>query len=314
MYGYGGIDDLIQAALARAGQYGNAYGAFNANPGSMDPYNTPSGLKWHGTGTMGRQAIVNATKQLDAQYGKGNYSPEDREALAYQLYQGKLADYASGGNPSYFYNKNYGDYATGAGSYPEGWMSAQAGQQFGYSPEQYDALIQQYAQSFANPSAMGAGISSMGAKEFNPYTAKSTPYGIGYGTDVSHAIREHPMFAEMDLRSMGRGGFNDYLNQNFSKEEQKRLSQEVYFNNLKAKAEGGQHAMSPNYQRYKAQMQGGSPAQGGYGGYGGYGQGMYQPPQGQPMGYQPMQGKGGYQQPQGKGGTQNYPQGKGGGY
>lgn len=90
------------------------------------------------------------------------------------------------------------------------------------------------------------------------------------------------MFAGMDLRSMGRGGFNDYLNENFSKEEQKRLSQEVYFNNLKAKAEGGQHAMSPNYQRYKAQMQGGSPA------------------------------KGGYQKPQGKGGS--YSQGKGGGY
>ena len=152
------LDALIGGALSKAGQYTNAYGAFDANPGAMDPYNTPSGLKWHGTGTHGRQALVDATHQLNAQYGKGNYSMEDREALAYDLYKQSLAGYISGtatnrgrltGRPTGFGLSQYTQETQpqqGSGSESDSYYGTP-------TSDMYDYYMNMYAQQFANPYA-----------------------------------------------------------------------------------------------------------------------------------------------------------------
>lgn len=241
------LDALISGALGKAGQFTNAYGAFDANPGAMDPFNTPSGLNWHGTGRYGRQALVDATHQLNAQYGKGNYSQEDKQALAYDLYKQSLADYISGGTSNR--GRRTGR-PTGFGftqdtqEAPPQQSSGSEGDFYYGTPtsDMYDYYINLYAQQFANPYVMGAGISDLGKEYYNPYTKPTGDYGgLTFGTDIGGALYQHPEFQELlgegGIRGFGgRGAFSDYVQENYTQDQIDQMMEELYFNNLRDRA------------------------------------------------------------------------------
>ena len=221
------LDKAIQAALNKAGQYTNAYGAFGATPGQMNPYATD--LKWHGVGYMGKESLVQARRELDALYGKGNYDPAMVEQYAVQLYTGKLNDYTSGRGgrtktPMPGFNAGGED---GLLSQFEGEDNPFFG---GWGKSDNKSLIDAYFKTKGQ--SQGLGIDNLGKSMYSLNSNK--PYGQSYGTDLTNNVALHPKFAGMQ-KEMGRAGFNDYLKENYTDDEIKQFGNEVFKSHMLAK-------------------------------------------------------------------------------
>jgi hypothetical protein len=178
---------LVEAIIAKYGGEAQAHAGLGQTAGYLNPYvdqeNRPNFL--YGTGFLGAEASKQAVKYLNEKYGytpgygagPKPYSMEEQKNATMYAYQNLLMQELQGKNATPNRDRlnqqnnitdleNLFNQFFGSGQLPGfGLQSGSEDQQFGYSPEQYQAMTNAYAQAFANPNTMAQ---AFGNKQAGP--------------------------------------------------------------------------------------------------------------------------------------------------